>query len=85
MHKFTSTKPSARCKFSGVRVYNSDGVMLVEYHLNQYDPLGYLATRDGKHRQAFINACHKAGISELEVFDAFIIKQNKNGAIANGS
>lgn len=83
MHRFTSTKPSARGKFGGVRVYNAEGLLLVEYPLNQHDPLGYLAKRDGRHRQAFIDACHKAGIPELEVFDAFIRKMEGKNETAN--
>jgi hypothetical protein len=70
MHRFTSTKPSARCKFSGVRVYSAEGLLLVEYPLNQYNPIGYLRQRSGKHRKAFIEQCIAAGIPQNEINEA---------------
>lgn len=70
MHKFTSTRKSPRSKFSGVRVCNSEGVRVVEYRLDQFDPIGYLRQRNGKHRKAFIEQCIAAGIPQNEIDEA---------------
>lgn len=69
MHKFTSTRKSPRSDFSGVRVCNSEGVRVVEYRLDQYDPLGYLRKRNGKHREAFIQLCISAGVPQHEIIE----------------
>lgn len=71
MHKFTSTRKSPRTDFSGVRVCNSEGVRVVEYRLDQYDPLGYLRKRNGKHRKAFIQLCLNAGVPQSEIDATF--------------
>lgn len=71
MHKFTSTRKSPRSDFSGVRVCNSEGVRVVEYRLDQYEPLGYLRKRNGKHRKAFIQLCLNAGVTPKEIYQLF--------------
>lgn len=70
MHKFTSTRKSPRSDFSGVRVCNSEGVRVVEYRLDQYDPIGYLRQRNGKHRKSFVEQCIAAGIPQNEIDEA---------------
>lgn len=67
MHKFTQTNKSPRSQFCGVRVYNSEGVRVVEYELNQRSPLGYLRNRNGKHRKAFTEQCLNAGVTQNEI------------------
>lgn len=67
MHKFTQTNKSPRSKFCGVRVYDSEGVRVVEYELNQRSPLEYLRKRNGKHRKAFIEQCLAAGVQQNEI------------------
>lgn len=71
MHKFTSTNKSPRSKFCGVRVYNPEGARVVEYYLDQRNPLGYLVKRNGKHRKAFIEQCLNAGVSNQELDEIF--------------
>jgi len=67
MHKFTSTNKSTRSSFSGVRVYDSNGVRIVEYPLNQRASLSYLREHNGKHRKAFIEQCLAAGVNQKEL------------------
>lgn len=67
MHKFTQTNKSARGLFCGVRVYNSEGIRVVEYELNQRNQLDYLRKRNGKHRKAFINQCLAASVPQSEI------------------
>ena len=83
MHKFTSTNKSPRSKFAGVRVYNSDGVRVVEYELNQHSPLAYLRRRNGKHRKAFIQLCLNAGVTPKEIYELFPDNHQKSRVMKN--
>lgn len=71
MHTFKSTNKSTRSSFAGVRVYDANQVRVVEYPLDQRNPLGYLKAHNGKHRKSFIDMCSAAGVTQIEIDGLF--------------